>query len=431
MFLFFYVFPLKAEDVKLIDIKEIALNAFSEFSNRTHDELKIIQIIPFIQNDTTAFYVVNFDKGFIIIAADNISEPVLGFSLESQFNFNDLPPALLLLLEGYQQEILSAKKLNISASQEIIHKWNDYLNLNYEKGTSGSQGRGVAPQTLSTYILGTNLVETKWGQSGGVGNDNIPFNFYCPNGTLVGCGGVALAQILRFWRCNVHPQGVVNYYPPGFPLIYINLAAQTYCWTCMLPDKANYDNALFLYHCAAAIESEFGITGTTSYPYKVPGKLSQNFGFNGSIYYKSSYNDQNWIVLLKTDIDNRRPIFYSGQKTSGGGHGWVVDGYDSNNLFHCNWGWGGSSDGWYMLTNLTGNVGFTNNQSAVMNIYPTFYSGVTISNTTISSGTYTGHTISVSTCTIQNNANVIFKANCMTEIFGPFSVPVGATLEIK
>ena len=110
---------------------------------------------------------------------------------------------------------------------------------------------------------------------------------------------------------------------------------------------------------------------------------------------------------------------------------YLIDGYDGN-FFHCNWGWGGTYDTWFLLSNLTpGTHYYNDDQYAVMDIHPTYYTNVPFQNTTIASGTYTSHTITVDNCTIQNNANVILKSNCAVEIFGPFTVPVGATLEVK
>jgi hypothetical protein len=188
-------------------------------------------------------------------------------------------------------------------------------------------------------------------------------------------------------------------------------------------------------HCAVAIESEFGVDGTTSHPYKIPNKLSQHFGFTSTHYYKNTYSGD-WISLLKTNIDERKPAFYAGKRTENNGkvvgHGWVVDGYNSSNYFHCNFGWAGSGDGWYLLSNITPNgKNYNENQEAIVNIYPTYYTNTLLKNMIINSNTYTGHSITVDNCTIQNNAKVILKAECGTEIFGHFTVPVGATLEIK
>ena len=42
-------------------------------------------------------------------------------------------------------------------------------------------------------------------------------------------------------------------------------------------------------------------------------------------------------------------MIFNGQG-SGGGHSYIVDGYDSNGFLHVNWGWGGISDGYYNVS---------------------------------------------------------------------------------
>jgi len=418
-------FPLKAVEIDSTNSKRVALNAFSRYSGKTLGELKIIQKIPVTHQDTTVFHVYNFENGFVIVAANDVSEPVLGFGLTQPFDFNDMPPALQDLLENYKQEIVQAKRQNTKKSQGISEKWTEYLD------TTPSR---------ALYMPATWLVETTWGQdSGSVSGSNIAYNHYCPldaqgHKTVLGCGAVALAQILNYWRCRVHPQGTARCKLPNGDTVSINFANQTYNWGGMIPNEANTTNALFLYHCAVALNSIFGSRkngGTESYPTNVPSTLTTYFGFTDTIYYKNSYSDQNWIDSLKKNIDNRRPVFYAGSGNNGG-HGWVIDGYNSGNYFHCNWGWRGSYNDWYLLSNLTaGGHNLNNNQRAIVDIYPTYYSNLPLKNMTITSNTYTGHTITVENSTIQNNANVILDADCVVEIFGNFEVPVGATLEIK
>ena len=439
LFFFFSVsisFQLKAEEVQLTDIKKVALNAFFHFSGTALTELDILQITPIEISDTTLFYVLDFTESFIIISADDIAEPVIGYGLNSSLDFNDIPPALHFLLEGYKEEILNAKKLRTGATQEISDQWEFYLNYDPEK--KGNQPIIIAEREnllFCSYVPGTYLIETKWAQSGGSGNGSTTYNYYCPSigqtKTLVGCGGVAVAQILNYWKCRVHPQDPVNYLPPGLDSIKINMAAQTYNWFNMLPHQANVDNAKLLYHSAAAIQSEFGTSNTDSYSFNTLSGFKNNFGFSAVMYIKDAYSG-NWIDLLKTNINNCRPVFYRGTDTLRGAHAWVVDGYNSSNHFHCNWGWGGSSDGWFNLSNLTGNVAFATDQAAIANIYPTYYSGITtFQNIAFNSNTYTGHTVRVLNCTVQNNANVIFEVGCTMEVNGPFEVPIGATLEVR
>ena len=78
-----------------------------------------------------------------------------------------------------------------------------------------------------------------------------------------------------------------------------------------------------------------------------------------------------WIELLKTELDNNRPILYRGHSNSSGGHAFVCDGYDSNDKFHFNWGWSGSANGFFSLTALTpSSHNFSEFQAAIIGIQP-------------------------------------------------------------
>ena len=39
-----------------------------------------------------------------------------------------------------------------------------------------------------------------------------------------------------------------------------------------------------------------------------------------------------------------------GASDNTGGHEFVIDGYNGNELFHINWGWGGADDGYFALS---------------------------------------------------------------------------------
>ena len=82
-------------------------------------------------------------------------------------------------------------------------------------------------------------------------------------------------------------------------------------------------------------------------------------------YYRSSYSLNNWISLLKNELDAGRPILYAGSGTEGG-HAFVCDGYDNNSYFHFNWGWNGKSDNYFLMSSLKPSTyDFSNDQRAV------------------------------------------------------------------
>jgi hypothetical protein len=93
------------------------------------------------------------------------------------------------------------------------------------------------------------------------------------------------------------------------------------------------------------------------------------FGYSSDISYEHRHNhdDNEYRDIIKNELDNGRPIISQGYGSgSGGGHAWNFDGYSGNNL-HCNWGWGGSSNGYYNLTSMGG---FPEDQAVIIGILP-------------------------------------------------------------
>lgn len=65
------------------------------------------------------------------------------------------------------------------------------------------------------------------------------------------------------------------------------------------------------------------------------------------------YTPEKWREILKNELRNGRPILYTGYTMNIDGHAFVVDGFDEQDRFHVNWGYGGSYDGnYYDITQL-------------------------------------------------------------------------------
>jgi len=298
--------------------------------------------------------------GHIIISNDDAVEPVLGYGLDSHIDFKNIPPALKYLLGEYKTEITIAKKQKLTAHESVITKWSNYTS-EYN-------------QNLKSYTIGDYLLETSWGQQ-------LAYNDSCPDDpvtdiqSVVGCVGVALGQVLNYWECRVFPDSNISYTPLRFSSpLSVNFYDQDYDWDDIRAVPSS--TAQFLYHCALAVESDFGDLdiGTGSNIYLAWHAFVNYFGFNASYpIVKTSYSNTQWINLLKNEIDVERPVIYSGEcDTCSVGHAWVIDGYDSYDKFHCNWGWSGEDNNWYSLSDLTpGEDGdYTSDQRAIMNVYP-------------------------------------------------------------
>ena len=69
------------------------------------------------------YYVVNFDNGFVIIAADDRVEPILGYSTTGSFNAENIPENAAAWMEGYRQQIASVISENNNVSEEVNQHW--------------------------------------------------------------------------------------------------------------------------------------------------------------------------------------------------------------------------------------------------------------------------------------------------------------------
>lgn len=70
--------------------------------------------------------------------------------------------------------------------------------------------------------------------------------------------------------------------------------------------------------------------------------------------------------MVREQFDMGWPIYYGGCQ-DGGCHAFVCDGYDDNDMFHFNLGWGGGSDGWYLIDDAP----YTHPADAMFNFVPT------------------------------------------------------------
>ncbi|MBP7850967.1 MAG: C10 family peptidase, partial [Lentimicrobiaceae bacterium] len=231
---------------------------------------------------------------------------------------------------------------------------------------------------------------------------------------LVGCAAVAMGQIVKFWNFPPRGSGSHSYTHSSLGTISatFNLA---YDWANMpnsLTSSSTHADEL-LFHCGVTLNMNYGIGESSAFSEDVPGALIDHFYYKttASHKYRSNYTTTSWRNLMIAEINAGRPALYAGHLSGGGGHGWVMDGYNNNTstiYFHMNWGWGGSEDGWYTVDNLApGPYNFSVDHKLVIGIEPkqtnlTFLSGS-------SNMSFNNDNLSIS-CTVQNNGAASSKS---------------------
>lgn len=310
------------------------------------------------------FYIFNCaDRAFILMGADDRCVPVLGYSANGSFDETNAPENMRSWIEEYRQSIEAGIRADIPENPETLKRWKQLL----------TGGPVTAPKS-DDYLL-----ETTWEQGNG-------YNNYCPtmNGqhVVVGCVATAMAQIIRYWRYPSRGFGRTSYGHSVYGILAVDFDTTDYDYS-LMPVKIRRSTPMsqrdmisrLCYHCGVTVKMEYQHAGHTSgsgaQSSRVPTGL-KHFGYTDTRFLdRTMYNDSVWGNLMRTEIDARRPVYYSGSSNDGG-HAFVLDGYNTDSLYHFNWGWGGSSDGFYTLTTM---VGFVYSHQAVINIHPSGWDG--------------------------------------------------------
>jgi hypothetical protein len=340
--------------------KQVALNWTAKWAPQDYSARTIEKTIPFSNRNETQIYLFQYRDGFVLTSADDAIVPVLGYGFNTKVGNVGDNPAFDEYIAVLQQEITEITQQRLDNSTTSA-SWQAIINNTFERNDT----RSVSP-----------LVSTKW-------NQDWPYNMYCPSDAAgpggkvyAGCVATAMGQVMKYWNWPNIGSGSHSYYAQGYGTQTANFGSTNYNWA-LMPNAVHEPNdavARLLYHCGVAVDMMYAPDGSGAYSQTVPGAMIQYFKYNNSTQQKmkNSYSSANWELLLKNELDNARPMYYSGSG-SGGGHAFVCDGYQGENYFHFNWGWSGSSDGYFYVSNLNPSSTFNNYQGAIINISPINY----------------------------------------------------------
>ena len=364
-------------------------------------------------NGQPCAYVFNLgNEGFVIVAASDNVRPILGYSKSHAFDASNPYNGAMYMLETYKNSISYAMETNIKATPDIAGEWASLRNcgkLNNKKGNK------VGP-----------LVHTKW-------NQNSPYNLYAPEvpagphhsqapggRCYAGCVATAMGQLMKHWNHPIQGEGSHSYNCVGYGPTYYqygtqsaNFGATTYQWDLMPRTLSGASQeqiqavALLLYHCGVAVDMTYDWDGSGSYSDIVPGSMASYFDYDYCIKrQRNSYSLANWISMLKAEFDLGRPVYYSGQSDSGG-HAFVADGYDENDLISFNFGWSGSDDNFYAVDA----IDYHSSAAAIFNFVPTYVYNNTIQAPTNVTATKTNDVAQEATITWTNPTKTMNNVN--------------------
>lgn len=313
-------------------------------------------------NKAHAFYIFNFTnpEGFVIVAADDACTPILGYSTEGSFAPEDMHPGLSWLLESYTQQISDAAARQLKVTPEIEAEWAELL----------SESLALSGSKKGTIVVGP-LLTLRWAQS-------PKYNALCPKDstnklTVTGCVATAMAMVMKYHNYPVKGIGENTYTTQTLKIeCSANFGNTTYNWNLMPDDLSKITNtdsisavATLMYHCGVSIKINYGTEETSGQThangdpnsYCSENALKKFFGYNPSLQgvLSNDYSDEEWLAALKKDLDETLPVIYGGGTGNGASHSYICDGYNDENKFHFNWGWGGSANGWFTLSAIKSN----------------------------------------------------------------------------
>ena len=219
------------------------------------------------------------------------------------------------------------------------------------------------------------LLTTAWNQ-GAPYNNQCPKIKYTENGvektgyTLVGCSSVSTAQILNYYGyCNQFSETEMvgdisfatgeNDNPADFELVeseffYKDNGKNKYKFPVYTPDfgliaSDKNELAKFLLGIGLVQKAAYGI-GVTWTNTKHQIAALKTFGYN--IQQDNGGNEDITISDLTDDIvvnaiKAARPIIIGSSNKKDGGHSYIIDGYNTNDYVHIDYGYNGDMNGWF------------------------------------------------------------------------------------
>lgn len=281
------------------------------------------------------FYVFNIGKndGFIVVSADDRAKDILAYADSGYFNELALPENMKWLLSEYEKEI-----------QFLI-----------ENGIDGLPAVKSPALTKDVYPLLNNI---SWDQGD-------PYNKFCPvysadKRSATGCVATAMAQLMFYYKWPLQGTGSFSYIWNEATQLSADFGNTTYEWDKMTPVYSASNSqesidavATLMSHCGISVEMNYGAS-SGAITANVPKRLREYFKYDiGSKFIdREFYSIDEWNSIIRNELDNERPVLYSGRSKTGG-HAFILDGYNKDGYFHINWGWSGSSNGYFLTTALT------------------------------------------------------------------------------
>ena len=386
----------------------------------TTPERQISSIETFTDNSAEPIYYVVYlePSGFVIVSADDLIEPIIGFADDGTYDptaKNFLGSLVTRDLNGRFRDIHSTPDsvahIEQLKSNQAQQKWGSFLRLASESNENLTLAS--SPPVCDDYISDIRvapLLKSKWGQSWYYDRNNRKhacFNYYTPQ--LIddkvafidnqienypsGCIATAMAQLMRH---HLYPDYAIEarefYISVDWLIAKRRLVRGqgpdgTYNWSDMVfipaddtTDQQRRAIGAICHDTGVAVGTQYTVNGSGAYMSDVMIALVDTFGYNQAIWGANegkNIDSQNLIGIINPNLDANSPVILGIQDSYEIyiGHAAVCDGYgyNSSTLYHhLNIGWYGIDDCWYNLPNIAcPNAGpFDTITECIYNVFP-------------------------------------------------------------
>lgn len=346
------VFTLSAAPIGERRAREIATEFFKKQASRATSPLlnlvwagddiaTIHKTRSSVNKETGLLYIYNRTdaKGFVVVAGDSdVDRPIVAFSYDNSFDVENMADGARYMLESWCRQISAAR-------------------------------RGVLPPSRNAVASEPGAIEVQ--HSTAQWNQGTPFNNEAPiydgYSCATGCVATAMSIICYYNKWPERGRGTTPEY--AYKDVYevdrvvpSNELGRRYDYSVMRSD--NYMNgyttqegaavAALMKDMGTSVRMNYHYTGSGAFSFDVPIALSTYFGYskNAQLLNRDKYSYDEWESMLKTNIATFGPTYISGDDGSSG-HAFITDGYTTGGYFSINFGWGGVSNGFYLLPNIT------------------------------------------------------------------------------
>lgn len=278
------------------------------------------------------------EQGFMLVSADDVAAPVLGYSDSGVFDPENIPADVQWWLDQYKSQIENAVREGLPA---------------YSAPSRGSR-EPIAP-----------LMKTLW-------NQDQPYNAQSPNyptqppmECVTGCVATAMAQVMKYheWPASINADFTYTWRNTGLPLNW-KQSNVTFDWANMLNTytTGQYNSvqatavATLMKACGYSVDMNYGPAlygGSGANGFAMNKAFTSVFGYDKGMYAvnRMFFSLADWEYQIYSNLTSCGPVILTGANNDAG-HCFVCDGYRDGGYFHINWGWGGASDGYYLLSAL-------------------------------------------------------------------------------